>query len=118
MQYDSVSVGAEVIESHYDKTLKATVVTKASLIELSLVAVPAFSGAEIRDIAAQADDETEPDETESPTETTPPTPSEEDEMSEPTSVEAAVATQPDVDATPIRELPSRLTSLLRVDRLA
>ena len=100
--YDSVSVGAEVIESHYDKTLKATVVTKASLIELSLVAVPAFSGAEIRDIAAQADDETEPDETKSPTETTPPTPSEEDEMSEPTSVEAAVATQP-IYATAKRE---------------
>jgi len=100
--YDSVSVGAEVIESHYDKTLKATVVTKASLIELSLVAVPAFSGAEIRDIAAQADDETEPDETESPTETNPPTPSEEDEMSEPTSVEAAVATQP-IYATAKRE---------------
>jgi len=100
--YDSVSVGAEVVESHYDKTLKATVVTKASLIELSLVAVPAFSGAEIRDIAAQADDETEPDETESPTETNPPTPSEEDEMSEPTSVEAAVATQP-IYATAKRE---------------
>ena len=91
--YDAVSVGADVIESYYDKELKATVVTKANLVELSLVAVPAFSGAEIRDIAAQADDETEPDEI--PTETTPPTPSEEDEtMSEPTTVEAAVATQP------------------------
>ena len=93
--YDAVSVGADVIESYYDKELKATVVTRANLVELSLVAVPAFSGAEIRDIAAQAEDETEPDETESPTETTPPTPSEEDEtMSEPTTVEAAVATQP------------------------
>ena len=101
--YDAVSVGADVIESHYDKNLKATVVTKANLVELSLVAVPAFSGAEIRDIAAQADDENEPDETEeSPTETTPPTPSEEDEMSEPTSVEAAVATQP-IYATAKRE---------------
>jgi hypothetical protein len=88
--YDAVSVGAEVQESHYDKDLKATVVTKASLVELSLVAVPAFSGAEIRDLVAQAD---EPDE-ETPTETTP-TPSEEDEtMSEPTTVEAAVATTP------------------------
>jgi HK97 family phage prohead protease len=101
--YDAVSVGADVIESYYDKELKATVVTKANLIELSLVAVPAFSGAEIRDIAAQADDENEPDETEeSPTETNPPTPSEEDEMSEPTSVEAAVATQP-IYATAKRE---------------
>jgi uncharacterized protein len=88
--YDAVSVGAEVQESHYDKDLKATVVTKASLVELSLVAVPAFSGAEIRDLVAQAD---EPDE-ETPTEKTP-TPSEEDEtMSEPTTVEAAVATTP------------------------
>ena len=88
--YDAVSVGAEVQESYYDKELKATVVTRASLVELSLVAVPAFSGAEIQTLVAQAD---EPDE-EIPTETTPPTPSEEDEMSEPTTVEAAVATQP------------------------
>jgi len=102
--YDAVSVGAEVQESYYDKELKATVVTRASLVELSLVAVPAFSGAEIRDLVAQAD---EPEE-EIPTETTPTTPSEEDEtMSEPTSVEAAVATQP-IYATAKREfkLPS------------
>ena len=102
--YDAVSVGAEVQESYYDKELKATVVTRASLVELSLVAVPAFSGAEIRDLVAQAD---EPDE-EIPTETTPTTPSEEDEtMSEPTSVEAAIATQP-IYATAKREfkLPS------------
>ena len=101
--YDAVSVGAEVQESYYDKELKATVVTKASLVELSLVAVPAFSGAEIRDLVAQAD---EPEE-EIPTETTP-TPSEEDEtMSEPTTVEAAIATQP-IYATAKREfkLPS------------
>lgn len=102
--YDAVSVGAEVQESYYDKELKATVVTRANLVELSLVAVPAFSGAEIRDLVAQAD---EPDE-ETPKETTPPTPSEEDEtMSEPTTVEAAVATQP-IYATAKREfkLPS------------
>jgi HK97 family phage prohead protease len=101
--YDAVSVGAEIQESHYDKELKATVVTRANLVELSLVAVPAFSGAEIRDLVAQAD---EPDE-ETPTETTP-TPSEEDEtMSEPTTVEAAIATQP-IYATAKREfkLPS------------
>jgi HK97 family phage prohead protease len=100
--YDAVSVGAEVQESHYDKTLKATVVTKASLIELSLVAVPAFSGAEIRDLVAQADDETEPDEEEIPDQETPNQPSEEDEMSEPTSIDAAVATQP-IYATARRE---------------
>ena len=102
--YDAVSVGAEVQESYYDKELKATVVTRASLVELSLVAVPAFSGAEIRDLVAQAD---EPDE-EIPTETPQPTPSEEDEtMSEPTTVEAAIATQP-IYATAKREfkLPS------------
>ena len=102
--YDAVSVGAEVQESHYDKELKATVVTRANLVELSLVAVPAFSGAEIRDLVAQAD---EPDE-EIPTETPQPTPSEEDEtMSEPTTVEAAIATQP-IYATAKREfkLPS------------
>jgi HK97 family phage prohead protease len=102
--YDAVSVGAEVQESYYDKELKATVVTRASLVELSLVAVPAFSGAEIRDLVAQGD---EPEE-EIPTETTPTTPSEEDEtMSEPTSVEAAIATQP-IYATAKREfkLPS------------
>jgi HK97 family phage prohead protease len=102
--YDAVSVGAEVIESHYDKDLKATVVTKASLMELSLVAIPAFKDALITSIAASAE-ETEPDET--PIETTP-TPSEEDEtMSEPTTVEAAVATQP-IYATAKREfkLPS------------
>ena len=101
--YDAVSVGAEVIESHYDKELKATVVTKASLMELSLVAIPAFKDALITSIAASAE-ETEPDET--PTETTP-TPSEEDAMSEPTTVEAAVATQP-IYATAKREfkLPS------------
>jgi HK97 family phage prohead protease len=102
--YDAVSVGAEVQESYYDKELKATVVTRASLVELSLVAVPAFSGAEIRDLVAQGD---EPEE-EIPTETTPTTPSEEDEtMSEPTTVEAAIATQP-IYATAKREfkLPS------------
>jgi HK97 family phage prohead protease len=100
--YDAVSVGAEVQESHYDKTLKATVVTKAALIELSLVAVPAFSGAEIRDLVAQADDETEPDTEEIEDQETPNQPSEEDEMSEPTSIDAAVATQP-IYATAKRE---------------
>ena len=102
--YDAVSVGAEVQESHYDKTLKATIVTKASLVELSLVAVPAFSGAEIQTLVAQAD---EPDEEEIPEDPTPNQPSEEDDMSEPTTVEAAVATQP-IYATAKREfkLPS------------
>ena len=100
--YDAVSVGAEVVESHYDKDLKATVVTKAKLLELSLVAIPAFADALITNIAASAE-ETEPDEIPTPTTT-----SEEDAiMSESTTVEAAVATQP-IYATAKREfkLPS------------
>ena len=52
--YDAVSVGADVIESTFDKALKCTVVTKAHLVELSLVAVPAFAGATITEIAATA----------------------------------------------------------------
>jgi hypothetical protein len=55
--------------------------------------VPAYESAQVYSVAASSPDESEPDETETPTETTP-TPSEEDEMSEPTTVEAAVATQP------------------------
>jgi HK97 family phage prohead protease len=99
--YDAVSVGADVIESHYDKELKATVVTKAKLIELSLVAVPAFTDAKIDELIAASAEETEPDNI---PETTPtPTPSEEDAMSESTTVEAAVATQP-IYATARREV--------------
>jgi phage head maturation protease len=40
--YDAVSVGAEVQESHYDKDLKATVVTKASLVELTFASSSVF----------------------------------------------------------------------------
>jgi hypothetical protein len=62
--------------------------------------VPAYEAAQVYSVAASSPDESEPDETETPTETTP-TPSEEDEMSEPTTVEAAVATQP-IYATAIK----------------
>lgn len=102
--YDSVSVGAEPIESHYDKELKATVVTRARLVELSLVAEPAFKDAVITEIAASAE---EAEETANPTQ---PDPEEESTMSEPTpaAVEAAVPTQPLLFAQPRREfkLPS------------
>ena len=96
--YDSVSVGAEPVESYYDKELKATVVTKARLIELSLVAVPAFADAQITEIAASA-------EVEEAEETPTTDPEEESEMSEvqPAAVEAAVPTTPMLFAQPVRE---------------
>jgi HK97 family phage prohead protease len=90
--YDAVSVGAEPIESYYDKELKATVVTKAHLAEISLVAMPAFTDARITEIAAASPEE----ETASPEEEPNPTQDSEEENMEvqPTPVEAAVATTP------------------------
>lgn len=89
----AVSIGAVPIK--FKRVDGVMVVSEARMIELSLVSFPAYADAEIQSVYASADDETKPDETESPTETTPPTPSEEDEtMSEPTTVEAAIATQP------------------------
>jgi HK97 family phage prohead protease len=54
--YDSVSVGANPVQFKFDKA-GTMVVSKAQLIELSLVAVPAFSEAVITEIAASADPE-------------------------------------------------------------
>ena len=54
--YDSVSVGANPVQFKFDKA-GVMVVSKAQLIELSLVAVPAFSEAVITEIAASADPE-------------------------------------------------------------
>ena len=90
---DSVSVGA--IPTKFKRLSDGTLeVSQARFVELSVVTQPAYADAQIFSVAASSADETEPDETETPTETTP-TPSEEDEtMSEPTTVEAAVATQP------------------------
>jgi hypothetical protein len=89
---DSVSVGA--IPTKFKRLSDGTLeVSQARFVELSLVTVPAYESAQVYSVAASSPDESEPDETETPTETTP-TPSEEDEMSEPTTVEAAVATQP------------------------
>jgi HK97 family phage prohead protease len=65
--YDAVSVGADVIESHYDSESRTTVVTKAHLLELSLVAVPAFQAATIDSLAASAPEEEEAEETPSTT---------------------------------------------------
>lgn len=100
--YDSVSVGADPIESHYDKTLKATVVTKARLVELSLVALPAFSDAVITEIAAsEPEDDNEPTPIIEPEEDSIP-------MSDPELVEAAapaVIPTPAIPATPKREYP-------------
>ena len=89
---DSVSVGA--IPTKFKRLSDGTLeVSQARFVELSVVTVGAYESAQVYSVAASSPDESEPDETETPTETTP-TPSEEDEMSEPTTVEAAVATQP------------------------
>jgi len=90
---DSVSVGA--VPTKFKRLSDGTLeISEARFVELSVVTVPAYESAQVYSVAASSPDETEPDETESTTETTQ-TPSEEDEtMSEPTTVEAAVATQP------------------------
>jgi hypothetical protein len=54
--YDSVSVGANPIKYKYDKN-GTMIVSEAQLIELSLVAVPAFSQAVITEIAASAEED-------------------------------------------------------------
>lgn len=59
--YDSVSVGAEPIKAKYDKS-GTLVVSQARLVELSLVAAPAFEGAKITEIAAAEPEEIEADE--------------------------------------------------------
>lgn len=99
--YDSVSVGAEVVESTFDPKTKTTIVTKAHLVELSLVAVPAFKDAQITSIAAS--------EPEAEEETTTNISQEETTVeAENNQVEASVPTAPIVHATAKREfrLPS------------
>jgi HK97 family phage prohead protease len=84
--YDSVSVGAEPIKAKYDKN-GTLVVTEARLVELSLVAAPAFAGAVITEIAA-AEPEQEEVANETPTDIG-------DEMSqENPTVEASAETVP------------------------
>ena len=85
--YDSVSVGANPTKFKFDKQ-GVMVVSKADLIELSLVAVPAFSDAVITEIAASAD----PEDDENHPQDTP----QEDQVSEAIQAEApeAPATHP------------------------
>jgi len=99
--YDSVSVGANPTKFKFDKQ-GVMVVSKADLIELSLVAVPAFSDAVITEIAASAD----PEDDENHPQDTP----EEDQVSEAIQAEApeAPATHPVsplVYATARKEIP-------------
>jgi hypothetical protein len=54
--YDSVSVGAIPVKFKYDKN-GTMIVSKANLVEISLVAMPAFSDAVITEIAASQPDE-------------------------------------------------------------
>jgi uncharacterized protein len=87
--YDAVSVGADVIESFYDKDSQTTVVTKAHLLELSLVAVPAFQAATIDSLAASAPEEEEAEETPSTNQ-----PEETQEVETPSTPEVEAATVP------------------------
>lgn len=94
--YDSVSVGAVPTKYKFDKN-GTMVVTAADLVEISLVAQPAFSDARITEIAAsQPDEADEADETQ----TTPDHPEEEtmSEIHETPVVEAAVVATPLVAA--------------------
>ena len=84
----AVSIGAVPIK--FKRVDGVMEVSEARMIELSLVSFPAYADAEIQSVYAQAEDEEE-----IPEEETPPQPSEEDDtMSEQTTVEAAIATQP------------------------
>jgi len=83
----AVSVGAMPLK--FKRVDGVMEVSEARLMEISLVSFPAYTDAEIQSVYASAE---EPQEI--PEEPTPPQPSEEDDMSEPTIVEAALATQP------------------------
>jgi len=105
--YDSVSVGAYPVKFTIDKS-GTMIVSEARLEEISLVASPAFSEAQITQIAAsEPDPEVEPE----TTETQPQDTSEEEPMSNETPVEASA---PDVvqtaplyaSAKPAFKLPS------------
>jgi len=87
--YDAVSVGADVIESYFDTDSQTTVVTKAHLLELSLVAVPAFQAASIDSLAASAPEEEEAEETPSTNQ-----PEETQEVETPSTPEVEAATVP------------------------
>jgi HK97 family phage prohead protease len=102
--YDSVSVGAIPIKFKYDKN-GTMVVSKASLAEISLVAMPAFSDAVITEIAASQPDEESEEEVVEPQPLDIP---EEETMSAVTpTVEASAETVPTapIFATARREVP-------------
>ena len=99
--YDSVSVGANPTKFKFDKT-GTMIVSAADLIELSLVAVPAFADAVITEIAASAD----PEDDENQPQDTP----EEENVSEAIQAEApeapaTIPTSPIVYATARKEVP-------------
>ena len=97
--YDSVSVGAVPVKFKYDKD-GVMVVSQASLIEISLVAQPAFADAVITEIAAS-----EPDADETPT---PDIPEEEPMSNENPAVEASAEIVP---TTPIYAQARRVVEL-------
>ena len=89
--YDSVSVGAIPVKFKYDKN-GTMVVSKANLVEISLVAQPAFADAVITEIAASQPDEESEEEVVEPQPLDIP---EEETMSEVTpTVEASAETVP------------------------
>ena len=100
--YDSVSVGANPTKWKYDKN-GVMVVQAADLIELSLVAVPAFKGAVITEIAAS---EPEADEQE-----TPAIPEEEETMSEEIKAEAPAPVVPTAPIYATAARPFQMPSL-------
>ena len=101
--YDSVSVGAVPVKYKYDKN-GVMVVSKANLVEISLVAQPAFADAVITEIAAS-----QPEEDEEVVEPQPIDISEEETMSQETpAVEASaeiVPTAPIVFAQAKKDVP-------------
>jgi HK97 family phage prohead protease len=102
--YDSVSVGAIPVKFKYDKD-GTMVVSKANLVEISLVAMPAFPDAVITEIAASQPDEESEEEVVEPQ---PQDISEEETMSTDTpTVEASAETVPTapIFATARREVP-------------
>jgi HK97 family phage prohead protease len=102
--YDSVSVGAIPVKFKYDKN-GTMIVSKANLVEISLVAMPAFPDAVITEIAASQPDEESEEEVVEPQ---PQDISEEESMSQviPT-VEASAETVPTapIFAAARREVP-------------
>ena len=96
---DSVSVGA--VPTKFKRRADGVLeVSEARMLELSLVTIPAYADAQIYSVAASSPEEEAIQEEEI---STPINTSEEDAMSEPTTVEAAVATQP-IYATAKREV--------------